>query len=519
MSRMPFHHFLALTFLVAILGGAGSIFPQAAEPPRRPPPPPPPKGKGKEPRELREAREQFTVRALIAGRLLAEQYANALALLETQAAESADYETALAAQERQQELANAYADRDLDPEHLIVLKPVDAKTIGAVAFDKTENALTNWRTAGSSAVWDVFKITPGNYHVTLVCGVADSAQAPAAAQTGGEIEFGEVTSLSGPETARLTLALESTGGWSTFETFSLGDIKLTRTSARFAIKASRLHGTGGLMHLKEIRLTPAHPPAEPRKEEQSKTAMEDFKKIREEHQARLKALEQPVLNAHLAKLNVLGDEFTAKGDQDGAQAVVAEAKRAQKSLDKTDKSARIPHYGIFSEGLEEVHDAVFIDAPTNTGDRFLVMARGEKLSIKLMSVSCPSPDASDPATREFHARYFGITHEDCTLIGRQAQEFTTAYLKDKPLKLLTRWQKDPSNSILAAVLPGEIGDFAGILVDNGLAAILDPASKSPLQHRVEENTRNALKHRETIAKARPIPPGAWSLAAEIKPAP
>ncbi|HEY2573871.1 MAG TPA: hypothetical protein VGH65_07370 [Verrucomicrobiaceae bacterium] len=506
----------ALPFLLAICGWSGTILSQAPDPPPKRPPPPP-REKSRDTRELREMREQFTLRALTAGRLLAEQYTNALATLESQAADAADYETALAAQERQRELAGYYANRDLDSEHLIVLKPVDAKTVGAVAFDKTEGALTNWRTAGSSAVWDVFKITPGSYNVTLVCAVAESAPAPA--QTGGDIEFGEVTSLSGPETTRLALSLESTGGWDTFESFALGEIKLAHTSARFAIKATRLRGTGGLMHLKEVRLAPSHSSSEPIKTELAKFAMEKLKKTREDHLTRIRDLEQPVLNAHLAKLNALGDEFTAKGDQDGARAVVAEAKRAQKSLEKTDKSAHSPRYGIFSEGLEEVHDATFIDDPTNTGDRFLVMARGEKISVKLMSVSCPSPDAAESTARDFHTRYFRIAPEDCTLIGRQAQDFTAAYLKDKSLKLLTRWQKDSSNSVLAAVQPEEVGDFAGILVDNGLAAILEPTSKNSTQHRVEENTRNALKQRESVAKSRPIPPGAWSLAAETKPAP
>lgn len=503
--------------LLAVMACATAGISQSPQPPRRPPPPA--REKNRDPRELRDLREQFTLRALSAGRLLAEQYANALANLESQAADSADYETALAAQERQQELAAHYSNRELDPEHVILLKPADAKTIGAVAFDKTENALTNWRTAGSSAVWDVFKITPGAYNVTLTCGVAESAQGAPPVQTGGDIEFGEVTSLSGTDAPRLSLSLESTGGWTTFETFALGEIKLARTSARFAIKASRLRGTGGLMHLREIRLTPMHPSAEPVKTDLAKTVLEKLKKAREDYQAKIKELEQPVLNAHLTKLNALGDEYTSKGDQDGAQSVVAEARRAQKSLDKSDKSARAPRYGIFTEGLEEVRDVTFIDDPTNTGDRFLVMARGEKISIKLMSVSCPSPDTTEASARDFHTRYFGITPEDCTLIGRQAQEFTATYLKDKSLKLLTRWQKDSSNSVLAVVQPEEVGDLAGILVDNGLAAILEPASKSSSQHRVEENTRNALKQRESIAKSRPIPPGAWSLAADTKHAP
>lgn len=510
------HRPFLLSLLVVTAGLVTPALPQAPGPPR----PPPPRNRKPEPRELRETREQFTLRALAAGRMLADQYSNALAILETQASDSADYETALAALQRRQELAEYYSNRELDPTHSIVLKPADAKTIGAVALDKAENTLTNWRTAGSSAVWDIFKIIPGSYTVSITCGVAESrAGSPPADATGGEIEFGEVTNLTGADTARLTLALKPTGGWTTFESFVLGDIKLARTSARFALKASRLRGTGGLMHLKEIRLSPARPTAEPPDEETAETVGAELEKSRAAHLAKLKELEQPVLNAHLARLGALRDELLARKDEDGAQAVAAEATRAQKLTEKPGRIAHAPHPSLLTEGLEEVHDAAFVEDPTNTGDRFLVTARGEKMSVKLMSVSCPSPNPEDKSAHDFHTRYFGITKEDTIMIGRQAQEFTTAYLKDKPLKLLTRWQKDKTGSVLAAVMPTEVGDLAGILVDNGLAAVLEPASRNPAQFRVEETTRSVLRQREAEAKAKPVPPGAWSLAAEIKPAP
>jgi hypothetical protein len=494
---------------VSILLATTHLNAQAPPPPSRPPPP---EG-APEPRELREMREQFTLRALAAGRTLAEQYAAALATLESQAAESSDYETALAAQQRRNYLAEHYANRDPDPASSILLKPGDAKTTGAVALDKSDNTLTNWRTVGSSATWDVFKIAPGTYTVSLTCGVADLPQA------GGDLEFGEVTSLGGAELARLAVTLKSTGDWSTFETIELGEIKLARTSARFAIKASRLRGTAGLMHLKEIRLTPARLTAKPPDKELAQDLADEFERLSAAHQSKLRELEQPVLSAYLAKLASLGDELAARKDDDGAQAVLAEAKRAERSLRKPDKTVRTPHGSVSAEGLEEVHDAAFVEDPTNTGDRFLITARGEKLSVKLMSVTCPSPNPEDKALHDFHARYFGISREDSILIGRLARDFTTAYLKDKPLKLLTRWQKDKNGSVLAAVLPGEIGDLAGILVDNGLAAVLEPASKNAAQRQVEEDTHSVLKQRETDAKAKPAPPGAWSLAGEIKPAP
>lgn len=485
-------------------------------------------GETADPPELGELREQFTLRALAAGRMLADQYSNALASLEAQAAESGDYETALAARQRREELAQYYSSRDADPGQVIVLKPADAKTVGAVTVDKTDNTLTNWRTVGSSAVWDIFRVTPGAYTVSLTCGVADSAPASASvvlaggsleAQTGGEIEFQEVTNLTGTDAGKLTTALESTGGWNKFETIVLGEIKLARTSARLSIRAARLRGTGGLMHLKEIRLTPTRPTPAPVDRKTAGAALAELEKIRASHQARLKELQQPVLDAHLAKLAALGNELSVKQDEDGAQAVATEMKRARRLIETPDQTGRTPRAEILPEGMEEVHDAAFVEDPTNTGDRFLVTARGEKISVKLMSVTCPSPNPDDEQAQDTHSRYFGITKEDSILIGRLAQDFTTTYLKDKPLKLLTRWRKDAGGSVLAAVLPAETGDLAGILVDNGLAAVLEPMSKNPSQYRIEQDTRDVLKRREAEAKARPVPPGAWSLASETKGSP
>ncbi len=171
-----------------------------------------------------------------------------------------------------------------------------------------------------------------------------------------------------------------------------------------------------------------------------------------------------------------------------------------------------------TEGLEEIHDATFVDAPTNTGDRFLISANDQQIPVHLLWVSCPSPLADDAASLKYHSQYFGISDEDTVALGRQAQEFTASYLKDKPLRVFTRWQKDKNGAVLASVLPSELGDFAGILVDNGLAAINPPLAKPAIRRRTDETATGVLKEREATAKAKPLPPGAWSLSTS-NPAP
>ncbi|MCE9519593.1 MAG: thermonuclease family protein [Verrucomicrobia bacterium] len=489
-------------------GFVGSVRSQSPDGPRRP-----------LLREIRELREQFARRALDSGRVLAEQYAKALAGVETQAAESDDYETALAAQQRRQTIADNYLNRDLDSSNSIVLKPADAKITGAVSLEKSENTLAFLRTSGSSAMWDLFKLPPGNYTVNIICGVGWLDEFPAGGKSGNELEFGEVTSLTGSDTTRLGLTLEYTGGWNEYKTFTIGDIKLSRNNARLAIRSNITHGTGSLMRLKEIRLTPAPPSVNPPDKEVIAAALAELEEIRKTHQWRIKELEQPLLKAYLAKLTTLGDELIAKHDEDGAEAVMAESRRVYESFGRSTRLTRAPTGGLSTAGLQEVRGVTFVEDPTNSGDRFLVTTGGEKFSVKLMAVSCPSPNPEDQSLNKFHERYFNITTVDSATIGRQAKDFTAAFLKDRPLKLFTRWQKDRTGSVLATVLSADFGDFGGILVDNGLAAVMEPTSKNPAQLKTEAGTRDILKQREADAKAKPVPPGAWAFTGEIKTAP
>jgi endonuclease YncB( thermonuclease family) len=83
------------------------------------------------------------------------------------------------------------------------------------------------------------------------------------------------------------------------------------------------------------------------------------------------------------------------------------------------------------------------------------------------------------------------------------------------LKILTKGNKDKDGALLAVVVAANIGDLASVLVDNGLAAVLKPASRPGADpKRREEQNIQALKEREAAAIRRPIPAGAWALAPE-----
>ena len=140
---------------------------------------------------------------------------------------------------------------------------------------------------------------------------------------------------------------------------------------------------------------------------------------------------------------------------------------------------------------------------------------GKEVLVRLLWVNCPPITRDNPTALKRDAEYFGITEDDALAIGKEAADFTNAYLSDKPLRILSRGGKDKDGALLAIVVAPNIGDIASILVDNGLAAVAKPTAKGTDLRRREEQNLQALKDRETAARSRPIPPGAWALAPEI----
>ncbi|MEI6536584.1 MAG: hypothetical protein WCN98_14655 [Verrucomicrobiaceae bacterium] len=470
-----------------------------------------------EPSALISLRKQFRDRALSSTRVMADQYYKALAALETQAVESGDYETALAAQQRQQQLAANYANVASDSSEAVILKPADAKTAGTVTYDRNERVLSGWRVVGTTASWDIFKVNPGNYTVTMTYSAyyppvyeygIKQFRTPPEDVTGGVLEFFEVTGLGGGDTNKLTTSLHATGAWATYLPLNLGEIKLTRTSARLTLKIAHLANTFGLMHLKEIRLTPAKPTVV--KIDYATT--QEYTKEHRAHVERLAELGQPIADIYLARLKSISDSLAFNKDDEGVQAVLAESRRVKHTVEMLGKEKRPEPGTSFTrlDGLEEIQDARYVPDPANTGDSFMISTKNQSLLIHLMSVSCPSPRPEDMKSHDYHSSYFGISTDDSVALGQQAREFTDAYLKEKPLRIFTRWTRNKNGEVLAQVVPGDIGEFSGILVDNGLAAINVPQAGNSEKKRIEEAITAPLKERETAAKASPLPPGGWS---------
>lgn len=492
------------------------------------------KGSGKEPEELVQLRKQYATRALQSASPLAEQYSAALTTVMKETGASGDYDQALAAQRRRESLIELYSKalNETKLTNVIVLKPADARVAGSVNYDRTTAELVNWKSVGSSASWDISKIIPGSYDIAVTYSVAEFGDAPVrnnplasrdlSLETGGEFEFFEDTSLSGSAANHRTAQVISTGAWTTFTTINLAPIQLTRSSARFALKITRARGEGGVMHLKEIRLVPvkaansdqATPAALANGEESPK---DEFTKLKESYLTRLKSVVPPVLSAYTSKLKSLGSIATAKNDAELTEIVNSEITRTQSMLESPETAAVVlagAGGNLQASGFEEWKNVHYKPSPQNGGDRFLVEYKGQDIPVRLLSVTSPLLSAEAVTRNKQHAAYFGITDEDTVDLAKRAREFTEAFLQNKPFRIYTRGMKDPEGLLFVNVVPEGVGDYAGVLVDNGLASVNNSKVKLKEGKAAEESTLIALREREAAAKARPIPPGAWAMVPE-----
>lgn len=487
---------------------------------------------GPPPDELVQLRKQFEFRALASARLLAEQFANALTTIAREAGASGDYEQALAAQQRREQIATLYtkAAGEAATSNVIVLKPGDARVNGAVNYDRASDALVTWRTVGSIATWEVPKMVPGAYEVTLVYSAADSGDAGRSGiqlgttdlSTGGDFEFYEDSSLAGAAQNRRTGQINSTGGWDKWASMTLTALQLPRSSTRFALRITRARGTGGVMNLKEIRLTP--PGANSDAKNTGGTSSEDeFAKLQQTHLDRLKQVITPVVATYTTSLKTLVEKATAAKDDDLADDFNAEIRRAntyvedpQALLTGPAKSTKAP---VTADGMHEYRGATYVESKENTATRFRIRLEGQDFFVRLLWVD--APPATAEATREVKAAaaYFGISAEDVVAAGAQAQAFTARFLSGKSLTIFTRSGKASLEDAQVSLRPEGVGDFAGVLVDNGWAMIREAAGKKGPARQHEESILISLKEREAKARSRKIPPGAWAMAADDTPSP
>ena len=282
------------------------------------------------------------------------------------------------------------------------------------------------------------------------------------------------------------------------------------------------------MSLKEIRLTPTTPATPVAAADPVVAAIsgggappDNLAKLKDTYAQRVKAVAQPINDAYFAQLTNLEQSLTKQQDTEGLAALAQERTRVSKWLENP--TSPLPsHSGAFRSALVSAGLAVLADDArllpdaTNSGDQFRVSQDGKDITVRLLWVTCPPRRADDKNSLDYYAKYFAISPDDTTAVGKEAADFTAGMLEDKPLRILSNGQRDPDGRTYAVVVPEGMDDLASMLVDNGLAAVT-PVSSNKKPRRYESSVFESLKERENGAKQRPIPIGAWGYVANPAP--
>ena len=94
-----------------------------------------------------------------------------------------------------------------------------------------------------------------------------------------------------------------------------------------------------------------------------------------------------------------------------------------------------------------------------------------------------------------------------------ARNFTASYLREKPLRLLIRPDRDQDGTVAALLFLPDVGLYQNVLVDHGLAAVVPPR-RDAMRNATEKALIATLQARENQARNRQPPMGAWELSNE-----
>lgn len=466
-----------------------------------------------DPAPLAAARAAFLRQALTDSQTLTEQYERALAKIEQELAEAADYEEARLVQQRRTELKALYASGDpvLAQSLSTPLLPSQARFIGST--EMRGDQITGWRTGNSAVEWSNVRLNPGKYYLEIEANFIELPSLPGVLVPGrsqptetASFEFFEVSLLPGAAENRRSFEIQLSPDDTTFETQKIGPVTFTRSPITLRLVTPAGY-PGNLLRVRNLRLIPATE-AVPTvtTPEVDGPSLDELKKSLN---ADLTAAQKPLLDAYLESLRTLARTTPALRD-----AVSAETRRMVKLMETTRGQATGPLRLLGGSGglggYEDLDGALFANDPANTGDSFLVLHEERKIRVRLLWVQCAPLNAADAGAARQFGRHFDIAPEtDLAPLARTAQEFTAGYLEGKALRILLRPGENKDGSRDALVFLPETGLFQYVLVDQGLAAVVPPRERRGM---MENGLFEALQIRETAARRQKPAPGAWGLS-------
>jgi len=455
-----------------------------------------------EPPALVELRKKLEVAAGAETALLNDLYQRALSGVQANAALDGDYEQALAARRRREQLAaqtqaiRAQSGPDAGTD--LVIK--DARLAGGLVL--SAQAISNWRSALSSAEWILNRATPGRYEVHVTYRWQQGAGAAAVSEPPQWV-MREVSSLPGAATnvVKCVLSPTSISGPGTVK----GDGVLSISTLPFTLRLAPAMDYGGLdLVLLGVRLVPVSATASAPADLTFVSHREELDTLLKTHRDEMRSIRQPVVEDYLTKLATLGANGAA-----GRKVVDAEMRRARASLDGDSAGVSTLASASGKAGLTSLTGARYVDDPENTGTRFKVEHEGQTFVVSMMWVASPPPEpAMDVKAYRLTRERFNVDELQSVALGQAAKEFTALYLSDRPLKLLARATPDADGSLSALVYVEPVGLFQNVLVDHGLA-VVDPASGGR-RMALEAGILTSLHERESRARSSTPPEGGWA---------
>jgi len=464
-----------------------------------------------EPAALTAARATFLRQIMADSQLLTGQYERALAKAEVEAASGGSYEEARAIHQRRGQLEALF--RGTASSLASPLPLAQARLTGSA--QASGETLSGWRSGGSGAEWQNFRLPTGRYHLEFEVNMSDApvagsiyASSKLQPQQTAVFEFSESTLLQ-QEEGRQIIHISRSSDETTFATVRSGPLVFTRNpvTLRFATTAGY---PANLIRIRNLRLVPlteeeaVTPPSVTTTTQTLQQATSTFK-------AALETARKAATENYVSELRQLASlKSTLKPQTE------AEMRRVEKMSSKLGRVVGVRSLTAINgslDGFEEINDVRLASSTPTAGDRLRVQSAAGELELRLLWIDC-APSTGDAAETARFAKHFNIDAEDVPAIARAAREFTTGYLADKTFRLLVRPDRDKDGARAALIFLPNIGLYQHILVERGLAAVTAPP-RNERRNALEKALIEALLATEDAAKHRHPPAGAWALSSAL----
>lgn len=464
---------------------------------------------------FKELRTSFQRRVLIDSQTLAEQFERALGRLEFELAESGDYDQAAQVKRRRIELQSLFQPSDSSIADSLAI-PLSSRFMrGTGMLVNADSSINGWRSGSSYAEWASIKIKPGDYYLEFEYLMTENPQTTSGgihAEETAVLEFFEVSQLADSSQNRRSFELNLSSSAEEWTSLKVGPVRYTRSPVTLRLIGSEGYPNNQI-RLRNIRLTPQVAEQPPSGVEPASVGSPNapLTRAREGFSNDLKLAYEPVLAAHLEKLNSLMEQYPEWQKFIRSEVNQAEQRKALMiERGRADLPRPMASFGGIV-GFQDLEGVNLVEHPENTGDRLRLRHDGREFAARLLWVRCadPMPTPQQENDNPF-AKHFGIDPDDAVLFGRAAKDFSDDYLRGKVFRVLARNVPEADGEVPVLIFLPEVGLFQNILLDQGLAALDIEINRDA--GTLERALMRSVADRAAAARRRSPRPGAWALS-------